>query len=212
MSLSSPPPRPTIPKLAELDLVIVTGRLRLRPITEADIDDMWPIVSDPEFPRMMSWAAHTDKQQTAGYVRYLQDSFAQGTCVTWGIEYQGKLVGNIGLDDIGFQRRAWRVDRGELGYWLAPALWGNGLVTEAATAVVRWGFDVLGLHKIVVGCLAENAASKKVIEKLGFRYVGASEDDVWRDGRWWTQLKYEITASEWIDVSTTMRVSRPHRT
>jgi RimJ/RimL family protein N-acetyltransferase len=48
-----------------------------------------------------------------------------------------------------------------------------------------------------------------VIEKLGFRPVGRLEDDVWRDGRWWSVLRYELTASEWSDVSTTMRVSRP---
>jgi RimJ/RimL family protein N-acetyltransferase len=49
-----------------------------------------------------------------------------------------------------------------------------------------------------------------VIEKLGFRPVGRYEDHVWRDGRWWSVLRYELTASEWGDVSTTMRVHRPH--
>ena len=53
--------------------------------------------------------------------------------------------------------RAWRVDRAELGYWLAPALWSQGLMTEAAH---RGGdasaFETLGLHKITVGCFAEN--------------------------------------------------------
>ena len=209
---SAPPPRTKIPTLSELDTVIITGRLRLRPLAEGDVDDMWPVVSDPEFPRMMTWAAHTDKQQTLDYVRYMQAAFAAGTAIAWAIEYQGKVVGNIGLDDIAFQRRASRVDRAELGYWLAPKLWNNGLMTEAATAAVRWGFDVLGLHKITVGCLVENLASKKVIEKLGFKYVGRLEDDLWRDDRWWSHLRYELTANEWVDVSTTLRVNRPHRT
>jgi ribosomal-protein-serine acetyltransferase len=74
---------------------------------------------------------------------------------------------------------------------------------------VRCGFELIGLHKVTVGCIAENAGSRRVIEKLGFRPVGRLEDDVWRDGCWWSVLRYELTASEWSDVSTTMRVSRP---
>lgn len=210
--MSTPPPRKTIPTVAELDLVIITSRLRLRPLAETDVDAMWPVVSDPEFPRMMSWDAHTSKQQTLEYVQHVEAQLAAGASIAWAIEYQGAFVGTIGLDDIAFQRRAWRVDRAELGYWLVPTLWGNGLMTEAATAVVRWGFDVLGLHKITVGCLVENEASRRVIEKIGFKYVGRLEDDVWRDDRWWSHLRYELTSNEWIDVSTTLRVSRPHRT
>src|SRR5204863_5466253 len=125
------------------------------------------------------------------------------------IEVEGRAMGTIGLDGIQFELRAWRVDQAELGYWIAPPLWGRGLMTEAAQAVMRCGFETIGLHKITVGCLADNAASRRVIEKLGFRLVGRREDDVWRDGRWWSVLRYELTASEWSDASTTMRVSKP---
>ena len=68
------------------------------------------------------------------------------------------------------------------------------------------------MYKITVGCVAENIASRRVIEKVNFRPVARLEDDVWRDGRWWTMLHYELTASEWSDVSTTMRVHRPSPT
>src|SRR5512135_1749532 len=58
--LTSPPPRAEIPKLSALPLVIDTARLKLRPVTPADVDDIWPYVSDPTFPRYMTWAAHKD--------------------------------------------------------------------------------------------------------------------------------------------------------
>ena len=58
--MSSAPPVGRPPKLTLLDLVLVTGRLRLRPLQESDVGDIWPVVSDPEFPKMMSWAAHTE--------------------------------------------------------------------------------------------------------------------------------------------------------
>ena len=209
MSTVSPPQREAIPRLAELDLVLVTARLRLRPIQESDVDDLFPYVSDPEFPRMLSWHAHTERSQTLEYIRHVQAALANNSAVTWVIEHDERAIGCVGLDDVEFQLRAWRVDRAELGYWIAPPLWNQGLMTEAAHAVVACGFEAIGLHKITVGCIVENVASRRVIEKLGFRPVGRCEDHVWRDGRWWSVLRYELTSSEWGDVSTTMRVHRP---
>lgn len=205
-------PIPSIPTLADLPLVIATPRLRMRPIEQGDVEAIWPVVSDPAFPVHMSWSAHTDKAQTREYIAIASAALAKGDGITWAIEREGKMQGCIGLDGITWQHRAWRVDRAELGYWLAPELQRKGLMTEAAHAVVRWGFETLGLHKISVGCFAENAASRRVIEKVGFRYVGRLEDDVWRDGRWWSGLRFELTAGEWPDVHTTMRVSRPRPT
>jgi ribosomal-protein-alanine N-acetyltransferase len=207
--LSSPPPRDPIPALAELDLTIATPRLRLRAFTDADVDALWAYVSDPALPRMMSWAAHTDRGQTLAIIRQDNANRVNGTGVTWAIEHADRVVGSITLNRLAFEFRAWRIDRAELGYWIAPALWGQGLMTEAAHAVMRAGFETIGLHKITVGCLEENAASRRVIEKLGFRAIGRLEDDVWRDGRWWNVLRYELTATEWSDVTTTLRVSRP---
>lgn len=207
------PPRTAIPKLAELDLVLETPRLRLRRFQESDVDDIWPVVSNPDFPKMMSWAAHTDRNETLGFVRAVNQSLEQNTGVAWAIEHDGRVIGSISLDSMVFALRAWRIDRAELGFWLAPEQWNKGLMTEAADAVMRCAFHTIGLHKVTVGCIADNVASRRVIEKLGFRYVGKLEDDVWRDGTWHTQLRYELTAKEWPDVHDTVRLSgkRPPR-
>jgi [ribosomal protein S5]-alanine N-acetyltransferase len=208
--MPAPPPRP-IPQLDRLDLVLETPRLRLRAFEDRDVDDLWPSVSDPELPRMMAWAAHTDRSQTLAFIRHVQGMPAAGTGVAWAIEHDGRARGCISLESMQFAVRAWRVDRAVLGYWLAPPLWGQGLMTEAAHAAVRCAFDQIGLHKVTVDHIAENVGSRRVIEKVGFRLVGRAEDDVWRDGRWWSMLRYELTCAEWSDVSTTMRVSRPRR-
>ncbi|MEO8705287.1 MAG: GNAT family protein [Kofleriaceae bacterium] len=206
----SAPPRPTIPILAELPRVLETSQLVLRPFALTDVDAVFPIVSQPEFPRMMSWAAHRDRDETAEHVRRLVEGGNAG--MTWAITHDNQVIGSIALASIEWQVAAMRVDRGELGFWLAPAMWNKGFMTEAATAVVRFGFDTIGLHKITTECVVENAGSRRVIEKVGFRFVGRAEDDVWREGRWWTRLLYELTSPEWPDVHTTMRVSRPRPT
>ena len=219
MRAMAAPPRPEIPRLSDLQLTLETPTLKLRPIievgsakAEADIDAIWPVVSDASFPKFMSWAAHTDRDETRSFMRGQARELAENTGVAWMIEREGRAAGCISFDSIEWQLRALRVDRTELGYWIAPALWGKGFMTEAATAVVRYGFETMGLHKITTRCFAENHGSRRVIEKVGFRFVGRHEDDVFRDGKWSTQLGYELTAPEWPDVHTTMRVNRPRPT
>ncbi len=205
-------PRTMIPRITELSLVIETGRLKLRPFTEADVDAIFPIVSQHDFSKFMSWTAHTERAQTLAFIEGSLAVAAQNEGVVWAIEHDGKAVGCIGLDGVIWQVRALRYDRAELGYWLAPALWRQGLMTDAASAVVRFAFEKIGLHKVTTRCFVENHASRRVIEKTGFRFVGRAEDDVFRDDRWHTQLLYEMTEPEWPDVHTTMRLNRPRPT
>jgi RimJ/RimL family protein N-acetyltransferase len=204
----SPPPRSEIPKLSELPLVIETPRLKLRPFTESDLEDLWPYVSDPEFPQFMTWAAHRDREQTRAFFASRAEVLAAGTGVAWVIEHAGRASGTIGLDAITWHFGALRFDRAELGYWLATPLHNQGVCTEAAQAVVQWGFETLGLHKVRVGCFEANVASRRVIEKLGFRFVGREEDHAWRNGRWHHHLRYEVTVAEWSDSARTLRFRR----
>jgi ribosomal-protein-alanine N-acetyltransferase len=206
-------PRATIPQLAELSLVVETSRLKLRPFTEADVDTLFPLVSQPELPKMMSWNPHASREETLAFVReHAIGGIARNEDLVWAIEHESKLAGCIELGSISWHHVALRVDRAELGYWLAPALWKQGLMTEAASAAVRFGFEKLSLHKITTRCFVDNHASRRVIEKTGFRFVGRAEDDVWKDGRWITHLLYEMTSPEWPDVHTTMKISRPRPT
>ena len=207
--MASPPPRSSIPNISKLPLVIETAHLKLRPWSTDDVEDIWPIVSDPEFPKLMSWEAHKDKSQTLAWLDAASHVVASNEEVKWAIEHEGKAIGSIGFHEITWQIRAFRLDRAELGYWLSPAHQRKGFMTEAVQAIVRFGFETIGLHKIMINCMAENIASRRVIEKASFRWVGRSEDDVWRDGKWHAHLLYELTAPEWPDVHTTMRVQRP---
>jgi [ribosomal protein S5]-alanine N-acetyltransferase len=204
-SAMAPPPPETIPRIADLPLVIETARLVLRPLAVSDVEDLWPYVSDPAFPEGMSWEAHPDPRETAGFIEGTAKALGAGTSVTWAIMHGGRACGCISIDDIRWRVRAWRVDRGEIGYWLAPPLWNQGLVTEAARAVVEFGFRTIGLHKLSVGCRADNVGSRRVIEKLGFRYVGRLEDALWRSGRWHPRLRYELTWTEWDSSDSAAR-------
>ncbi len=87
---------------------------------------------------------------------------------TWCVEEaaSGAVVGRIDLG--GFVRRS----MADLAYYFAPELWGQGLATEAAAAVVRFGLEELGLHRIQATVRPENPASVRVLEKSGFQREG----------------------------------------
>jgi RimJ/RimL family protein N-acetyltransferase len=88
----------------------------------------------------------------------------------WAITVAGAndLVGVVGLSpDVAD-------DSAELGYWLSPMLWGQGIATEAAHAVVAHGFDALGLQLLTSAYFADNPASGRVLEKLGFVVTGTT--------------------------------------
>ena len=88
----------------------------------------------------------------------------------------GELIGAIGL---AVQRQH---QRAELGYWVGVPYWNKGYCTEAAGAVIRYGFDELDLHKITSRHIVGNRASERVMVKAGMRKEGELVDDICKDG------------------------------
>ncbi len=174
-----------------------TDRLTLRPLDLADVDALWPYVSDPELPRFMTWEAHKSRDETTAFVTLMMGERAKGAGYVWTMREGDAVLGLVGLHGVTRQHLAWRMDKAELGYWIGGARRNRGLTTEASREVMRYGFEELALHKVTVGCVADNAPSKRVIERLGFRFVGVQRDHLFRFGRWWDHLSYELVVDEW---------------
>jgi RimJ/RimL family protein N-acetyltransferase len=142
-----------------------TARLVLR---DFQADD-WPAVlayqSDPRYLRFYEWtgrAAPAVRQFVAGFVS--QQHERPRTRFQLAIALGDQLIGNCGVRVNDPARR-----EGNIGYELDPRHWGRGYATEAASAVLAFGFEELGLHRVWAECVAENAASARVLEKLGMR-------------------------------------------
>jgi RimJ/RimL family protein N-acetyltransferase len=86
----------------------------------------------------------------------------------------------------------------EIGWVFHPAYHNHGHATAAALAVLAYGFDTLGLHRVIATCQPENIPSYRVMEKLGMRREGWFRQCIARsDGSWWDELFYAILADEW---------------
>jgi len=174
---------------------LTTARLRLREFVAADWAAVLAYQSDGRYLRYYDWTERSERE-----VR----SFV-GQFLTWQkqvprIKFQlaivlpgeDRLIGNCGLRlEHAGSREA------DMGYEIAPNHWGQGYATEAARAMVRFGFGEVGLHRISAQCLAENAASRRVLEKLGLRCEGQLRENAWIKGRWRDTLLYGILEQEW---------------
>lgn len=147
------------------DLLLPTERLVLRPTEPGDAPRLLEIQSDWNVTRMLRLAPWPpDPHEMTQWVAGHPDEWRAGSAYRFAVLREGRLIGQTDVDDI-----AGRF--GELGYWFEPAALGDGVATEAAGAAVRFALQTLGLEVIRAGHAAENPASGRVLEKLGFREV-----------------------------------------
>lgn len=174
------------------DFTLDTDRLHLRPIQQSDVAEVFQIATkNPGLTKFMTWETPEKIEETQQWFDSVQEKFPEKT-IAWAILLEEKFIGIVSLEDITRKLNAVRMDVAELGYWLDPAFHGKGLMTEAAHAVMQFGFENLDLHKIIAKHFSQNTASGKVIQKLGFRHIGTSRDEAARDGVWMDGEFYEL--------------------
>lgn len=181
---------------ADADLVIRTPRLVLRPSRAEDAPLLFEHCSDPRISRHMTWAPHREPGETKSFLERCTEGRRKGAGWTWCVIEEGKFRGFVGIEGVVRQLLAVRLDRAELGYWVAHEHHGRGLMTEAAGAATAFAFARLALHKVIVRALAANSASLRVIEKLGFTRVGVARSDVWRDAAWHDHVAFEMLVDD----------------
>ena len=147
-----------------------TERLQLREILPADAPALLAIHGDAQAMRHFG----TDPLQTLDEAERLVATFAgwrslPNPGVRWGLARveDGQLVGSCGL----FKwNRGWQVC--SLGYELAQSAWGQGLMSEALRAALDWGFEHMGLRRVEAQVHPDNAASLRLLQRLGFVVEG----------------------------------------
>ncbi|MEB3268689.1 MAG: GNAT family N-acetyltransferase [Leptolyngbya sp.] len=145
-----------------------TDRLWLRPFSLADAALVEDLAGDRDIAARTLTIPHPYPPGLAAqWIRCHGPDFAEGKSVNWAIvRRDGHLCGAMGL---GLVRE---FHLAELGYWIGRPFWGQGYCTEAARAVIAYGFDTLGLNRIQATHFADNPASGRVMEKIGMTYEG----------------------------------------
>lgn len=150
--------------MPDRDLQIRTARLVLRPTQPSDAPRFAQIQSNWNVTRMLRMAPWpVVESEMAAWVATHAEEWAAGTAYRFAVERDGEVIGVCDLDDIDG-------DYGEIGYWYDEPHWGGGFASEAAQALVRFAMDEVGLDRLVAGHAADNPASGRVLERVGFRF------------------------------------------
>ena len=144
-----------------------TARLELSIPTAADVDAITAAAQDPEVPRWTTLPSPYRREHAEDFIEKAADWWDRRTELTWGIRSRDAWIGMIGLHGTTAGGSA------EIGYWMAADARGRGFVTEAARAVIDFGFaEPLTLARIEWRAVVGNTASARAARRLGFRYEG----------------------------------------
>lgn len=173
-----------------------TPRLHLREITLADVPRWLEIFSDPDIVELTAFPPPAGLEgATAELTEYAIKPFRENTGLRWGIvrKGEGALAGTLGL-------YRWVKERGwhaEMGYELLPAYRGQGIMTEAMTAALGYGFGTMGLNRVQALTDPRNAASQALLRKLGFTHEGTLRENSCLEGRFTDDMVFGLLRREW---------------
>lgn len=177
------------------DLTLPTSRLLLRPFREDDFAAVHAYACDPEVCRYMTWGPNTEEETRAFLAGVIARAGDEPRLeFDWAVTLRegGGLLGGCGL-----YRDRTATYRAMLGYCYHPDHWGHGYATEAAGAMVDFGFRELGLHRVYAYHAAPNVASGRVMEKLGMQYEGCWREAERHGEEWYDVMAYGILEGEW---------------
>jgi len=170
-----------------------TLRLLLRSFEPGDIPTIVRLAGAREIAATTANIPHPYAEVDAqSFLAHADQDFRAGRSVTFAVTtlQTGDLCGAVGLAIAPAHERA------ELGYWIGVPYWGRGFATEAASAVLAFGFETLRLNRIYASHFAGNTASQRVLEKLGMRHEGPSRQHVRKWNRYFDLENYGLLASE----------------
>ena len=176
-------------------MTLETSRLILRPWREEDAESLFRYASDPAVGPIAGWPPHTDVEHSRQIIRTV---FSAAETYAVVLKKDEQPVGSIGLISHQNSRLTRNAGQAELGYWIGRPFWGQGLIPEAANALLRRGFEELGLICIWGGYFDGNERSRRVMEKCGFVYHHTQENVLWElTGQRVTQHVTLLTKKQW---------------
>ena len=175
-----------------------TARLRLRPFTSADADALFAVHSSAYVLRYWDAPPWTERERAERFIAACRQMAEEGRGVRVAIEgvSDGEFIGWCALT-------RWNPDyrSAAMGYCLGDAAWGHGYATDAARALLQWAFDTLDLNRVQAETDTRNAASARVLEKLGFTREGTLREDCVVNGDVSDSWVYGLLRREWPAAS-----------
>ena len=176
------------------DQAELTGELvRLRPIRAGDAATAFPLLQDDRISSQFGWESPASLEDLAQSYQRTAEDFSTGTEYNFTIEQLGNtgLIGSIGLR---FLQHPLHL---HVGYWLGVPFWGRGYMTDAVRMATYFAFRYLEVVRVSTGAFIGNTASRRVLEKNGYRFDGVLRYNTLKRGVWLDSWLLCIIRPEW---------------
>ncbi len=173
---------------------LTTNRLLLRQIQPADAEALFATLSDEEVMRLYGHLPHQSLDETRELIRQIEGRYTRREAIRWGITLKGQdtVIGSCSLHHFGEG-----FHHAEIGYELNRAFWRQGIMGEAVSAILTYGFSELELHRIEAIIDITNEASKALLLKMGFTYEGNLRQRYYLQGRFEDEYYFGLLRDEW---------------
>ncbi len=181
--------------MAAIIPTLTEGRVSIRAIKPRDAKKL-----EEELMRNRSWLRQWESTapqtfvsfDTKAGIRNLLAHAKVGSGLPFAIEYDGELVGQLNVSGIVYGS----LSSAQLGYWVAERVAGKGVTPTAVALATDYCLKSLGLHRMEICIRPENAASLRIVEKLGFRYEGLRRRYIHINGDWRDHFAFALTQEE----------------
>lgn len=175
--------------------MLLTSRLRLRPFTSADADALFALHSSPTVMRHWDAPPWSDRARSELFLAACGRMAEEGSGARLAID---RAADEVFIGWCGLTR--WNPDyrSASMGYCLDHEAWGHGYATEAGRALLQWAFHTLDLNRVQAECDTRNAASARVLEKLGFVREGTLREDCVVNGEVSDSWVYGLIRRQWV--------------
>ncbi len=173
---------------------LATSRLLLRQILPNDAEALFATFSDEETMRFTPHEPHRSLDEARAVIEKTQVYYTRRESIRWGItlKSEGSMIGSCSFHrfDRGFHRA-------ETGYELNRTFWGQGIMTEAMSAILAYGFAELELHRVEAIIDIANRRSQSLLLKLGFTYEGNLRQRYYLRDRFEDEHYFGLLKDEW---------------
>lgn len=177
-------------------------RIDLRRINTSDTQDVYEYASDPDVSEYLLWKPHKSIEYTKDYLNWIKNEYRIGKFYDWGIAvsqgiYKNKMIGTCGFTSFDLYNNS-----AEVGYVLNKRFWGQQIADEALSAVIKFGFEELMLHRIEAKYIIGNDNSRRVMEKCGMTFEGIRRSGMIVKGEYRDIGVCSVISDEYFDRKT----------
>ena len=185
----------------------IDDNVSLRLLHQQDAAALFALI-DENRAYLRKWMGWVDKtlqvSDTEAAIQRALDRLAANNGFTLAICYQNQLVGHIGY----LPNLSWKDRQVEIGYWLAEAHQGRGIITRACRALIDHAFLEWDMNRIEMRCAVGNLKSRAIPERLGFKLEGILRESIDINGTLHDFAVYALLAREWEIISRTHETGR----